>query len=683
MIKQEEHSVMDSSHSGKPYSSPIPKNASPGSPCEENIRQERKQETNSESDYVSKTAGLSSKPGEVIKYSTDGKEHNRVSQLRDSNCLKYEQKEASFDEPKGKESFDMKEPLSEIIRPQNLEEYIGQEHILNPRSGVIMNFIRLGYLPSIIFYGQPGVGKTTLARILAKQVGYEFTTVSAADVSMSYLKELVNEIRERNKKFPKKSKIYKLVLFIDETHRLNRVQQDYLLPHVESGLFSLIGATTLHPSSRVSTALRSRCLIFELKALNPNQLKRVFDRAIMYENTRRRRRSLVSFYFTDESVDFLIRNSSGDVRVCINMVELMSNKFSGEDRYHYKANAQEIYVGVEMISDLLHRLKLNKSGLQSTQNIPLFIKLFHFMRSNLGEQEDSSDSSTISSSPLTSRDNHVPLKPQAQVTLERPNSGQFLVKIAFSRDEVSEDNTSHSSTFSRDEDHLLSDKEQNYLEINPNEFKNFDHPMQDYLQRLYESADSDADAGSIYSDSVTSSSEGGCVDLFPESREEFYTMAAVQTCILLLRRGENPQYILKQLVLFLAANFDADKPMLCNIMGVVKSFDSYSSDVELVLSNCVEDLTRLKKKPRRTVQDDPIAILKIIKRYCRESQGSPHEYSSNFPSSLFEVTNDPEKVRELLSEPPTDNELHEAPLSTPKPAIFEVSYLSDEDALLS
>lgn len=686
MVKQEEHSLMDStSRLVDPFFSRIPKKSSPGSSWGENTQKERNPGTKSKSDDATKAVGSSSQPEEEYSYSTEAMGDSSVSQLHDTRPLKNEQKEVSFDELKDKVSFNMKEPLSEIIRPQSLEEYIGQEHLLNARSGVIRNFIRLGYLPSIIFYGGPGVGKTTLARILAKQIGYEFITVSAADVTMKYLKELVSEIREHNKKMPKRSGSYKLVLFIDETHRLSRVQQDYLLPHVESGLFSLIGATTVYPNSRVSTALRSRCLIFELKALKSNQLKIVFDRAIMYENMRRRRKSLVSLNFTEESVDFLIRNSSGDVRVCINMVELMSNKFSGEDRYQYKTNSQEIFVGVEMISALLHRLKLNKSGLQSTQNIPLFIKLFHFMRSNLGEEEDFNHPSSIPSSPLASRGDNVSTpEPQGQVTLATPASNQFLVKISVSPLKLSESDTSYRRILpGTGEDHLLSDKEMDYLEIKPDEFKNFGSPLQKYLQRLYESADSDADAGSIYSDSINSSSENESLDLVPKSREDFYIMTAVQICILLLRRGENPRYILKQLVLFLASNFDADKLMLCNLMGVVKSFDSYSSDVDLILTNCVEDLTRLKKKPIHSIQEDPIATLKVIKRYCRESQGSARDHHPNFPSSHFEVTDDPEKVSELLSEASPDNESYAASLHTPKPSIFEISYLSDEDALLS
>jgi len=166
-------------------------------------------------------------------------------------------------------------PLPERMRPQTLDGYVGQKHLIGP-GGILRNMIETGNLSSFILWGPPGVGKTTLSRIVAKSLGREFFTLSAVSAGVKDVREVIDRARS-NSLF---SNGLSPILFIDEIHRFNKSQQDALLGAVEDGTIVLIGATTENPSFEVITPLLSRCQVFVLKSLGKDDLQILLDNAL-------------------------------------------------------------------------------------------------------------------------------------------------------------------------------------------------------------------------------------------------------------------------------------------------------------------------------------------------------------------------------------------------------------------
>ncbi len=175
-----------------------------------------------------------------------------------------------FEEEKNKKK---EEPLAFRMRPESLDEFVGQENIVG-KKGFLREMLEKGKIPSLIFWGPPGSGKTTLAMIIANYINADFISLSAVSSGLKEVKEVV----ERAKYNWKSGK--KTVLFIDEIHRFNKAQQDAFLPYVEDGTLILIGATTENPSFEINSALLSRALVIQLKALNYEELKKIFLRAL-------------------------------------------------------------------------------------------------------------------------------------------------------------------------------------------------------------------------------------------------------------------------------------------------------------------------------------------------------------------------------------------------------------------
>ena len=166
-------------------------------------------------------------------------------------------------------------PLPERMRPHDLEGYVGQRHLIGP-GGILKNMMETGNLSSFILWGPPGVGKTTLSRIVAKSLGREFFTLSAVSAGVKEVREVIDRARS-NSIF---SQGLAPILFIDEIHRFSKSQQDALLGAVEDGTIILIGATTENPSFEVITPLLSRCQVFVLKSLCKEDLQGLLDRAL-------------------------------------------------------------------------------------------------------------------------------------------------------------------------------------------------------------------------------------------------------------------------------------------------------------------------------------------------------------------------------------------------------------------
>jgi putative ATPase len=206
----------------------------------------------------------------------------------------------------------MNAPLAERIRPKSLEEYISQQHLIG-KEGVLTKNIKQGVIPSLIFWGPPGVGKTTLANIIAKESKRPFYTLSAINSGVKDIREIIHKAKQTGSLFTNKNPI----LFIDEIHRFSKSQQDSLLAAVEKGWVTLIGATTENPSFEVIPALLSRCQVYILNSFNKKDLIDLLERAIKEDKI------LAKKNITLKETDALIRVSSGDARKLLNIFELI------------------------------------------------------------------------------------------------------------------------------------------------------------------------------------------------------------------------------------------------------------------------------------------------------------------------------------------------------------------------
>jgi putative ATPase len=211
--------------------------------------------------------------------------------------------------------IDKNKPLADRMRPDCLDDFLGQEEIIG-KGKLLKQAIESDKLPSIIFWGPPGSGKTTLAYIVAKQTKSEFKQMSAVSSGIKDLRETVKQAEE-NKKLGKRT-----ILFIDEIHRWNKAQQDALLPHIEQGLITLIGATTENPSFEVIGALLSRCRVFVLKQLNKSQISEIIKRAL---KDKKKGLGKLNIKIENKIIDTISEMSNGDARIALNVLEYASS----------------------------------------------------------------------------------------------------------------------------------------------------------------------------------------------------------------------------------------------------------------------------------------------------------------------------------------------------------------------
>ena len=205
------------------------------------------------------------------------------------------------------------EPLAARMRPRNLDEFLGQEHLLGPGKA-LGELIRRGDVGSCIFWGPPGSGKTTLARIIANYTDRQFEPFSAVTEGVGRVREIIKEAEERLKYEGRGT-----ILFCDEIHRFNRAQQDAFLPWVENGIITLIGATTENPSFELTGALLSRCRVFVLEPLTEQDIRTVIERAVEAEQKRSGERGAVPL--APEAVEALVEHAQGDARRALNALE--------------------------------------------------------------------------------------------------------------------------------------------------------------------------------------------------------------------------------------------------------------------------------------------------------------------------------------------------------------------------
>lgn len=216
-------------------------------------------------------------------------------------------------------------PLAEILRPNNLNDYIGQKHLVG-EGAILRKAIESGNIPSMILWGPPGVGKTTLANIIANNLSFAFFSLSAINSGVKDVRDVIDRAKKENRNS---------ILFIDEIHRFSKSQQDSLLNAVEKGIVILIGATTENPSFEVISPLLSRCQVFILKDLEKNDLIYLLERAKKYVEESQNRKINIK---ENES---LLRISGGDARKLLNAFDMVCSQYSGDFEIN-NTNVQQI-----------------------------------------------------------------------------------------------------------------------------------------------------------------------------------------------------------------------------------------------------------------------------------------------------------------------------------------------------
>ena len=251
-------------------------------------------------------------------------------------------------------------PLASRLRPTTLDEVVGQQHIIG-KDKLLYRAIKADKLSSVIFYGPPGTGKTTLAKVIANTTSAEFTQINATVAGKKDMEEVVNKAKELKGMYQKRT-----ILFIDEIHRFNKGQQDYLLPFVEDGTIILIGATTENPYFEVNGALLSRSSVFELRPLSQEEVETLILRAVQDE-----KKGMGSYHavIDEDALHFLVDLAGGDARSALNAVELgILTTPRSEDGM--------IHITLDVASECIQKrvVRYDKTGDNHYDTISAFIK---------------------------------------------------------------------------------------------------------------------------------------------------------------------------------------------------------------------------------------------------------------------------------------------------------------------
>lgn len=258
-------------------------------------------------------------------------------------------------------TMDKESPLASRLRPAALDEVVGQQHIIG-KDKLLYRAIKADKLGSVIFYGPPGTGKTTLAKVIANTTSADFKQINATVAGKKDMEEIVKEARDSLGMFGRKT-----ILFVDEIHRFNKGQQDYLLPFVEDGTLTLIGATTENPYFEVNGALLSRSRVFELKPLERKDIRELIRRAV-YD--RDKGMGAYNAVIDEEAMNFLADVANGDARAALNAVELgiMTTERDAADG--------KIHIDIDVAQECIQKrvVRYDKDGDNHYDTISAFIK---------------------------------------------------------------------------------------------------------------------------------------------------------------------------------------------------------------------------------------------------------------------------------------------------------------------
>lgn len=251
-------------------------------------------------------------------------------------------------------------PLASRLRPSTLDEVVGQQHIIG-KDKLLYRAIKADKISSIIFYGPPGTGKTTLAKVIANTTSAEFKQINATVAGKKDMEDVITAAKNNMGMYGKKT-----ILFVDEIHRFNKGQQDYLLPYVEDGTIILIGATTENPYFEVNGALISRSVIFELKPLSKEDIKTLINRAVYDKD---KGMGAFNAHIDEDALEFLADISNGDARNALNAVELgiLTTKASADGIIH---------ITLEIAQECIQKrvIKYDKTGDNHYDTVSAFIK---------------------------------------------------------------------------------------------------------------------------------------------------------------------------------------------------------------------------------------------------------------------------------------------------------------------
>lgn len=257
-------------------------------------------------------------------------------------------------------SMDRESPLASRLRPSTLDEIVGQQHIIG-KDKLLYRAIKADKISSVIFYGPPGTGKTTIAKVIANTTSAEFKQINATSAGKKDMEQVIETAKSNLGMYGRKT-----ILFVDEIHRFNKGQQDYLLPFVEDGTIILIGATTENPYFEVNSALLSRSIIFELQPLSNGDIKTLLKRAV-YDVEKGM--GAYNAEITDEALEFLADVANGDARSALNAVEIgvMTTDRSADGKIH---------ITLDVASECIQKrvIKYDKGGDNHYDTISAFIK---------------------------------------------------------------------------------------------------------------------------------------------------------------------------------------------------------------------------------------------------------------------------------------------------------------------
>ena len=258
------------------------------------------------------------------------------------------------------QNMESESPLASRLRPTTLDEVVGQQHIIG-KGKLLYRAIKADKLSSIIFYGPPGTGKTTLAKVIANTTSAEFRQINATSAGKKDMEEVVQQAKNNQGMYGKKT-----ILFIDEIHRFNKGQQDYLLPFVEDGTIILIGATTENPYFEVNSALLSRSIIFELKKLDKEDIKVLLRRAV---NDAEKGMGAFKAEIDEDALEFLADVCNGDARAALTAIELgiLTTERSEDGKIH---------ITIDVASECIQKrvISYDKTGDNHYDTISAFIK---------------------------------------------------------------------------------------------------------------------------------------------------------------------------------------------------------------------------------------------------------------------------------------------------------------------